>query len=65
MVFISWTYWTLSSGKANAMVNNGGRSQIKINMNRALINKMMDIKCGNIIKPLEHVNIKFIHDITV
>ena len=41
--------WRLSAGRtglAKAMVNNSGVSQIKTNMRRATIYRVMDIKCG-------------------
>ena len=42
MVFISWTYWTW----VKAMVNNSGLSQIKKNMNKATMDRVMEIKRG-------------------
>ena len=41
--------WRLSAGRtgqAETMVNNSGRSQIKMNMNNATIYRVMYIKCG-------------------
>ena len=38
---------------ARAMVNNSGLDQIKNNMNKATIYKVMDIKCEKMSKPLK------------
>ena len=48
LTFIS-VKWRLSAGRtgpAKSIVNNSGLSQIKINMNKATIYRVMDIKCG-------------------
>ena len=59
MAFVSWTYWT-----AKAMVNNSGFYQIKKNMNRETIWRLI-LNVENISKTLENVNLKFILEITV
>ena len=38
-----------------------GLSQIKKNLNKATIYRVMDIKCGNISKPLKNMNYYCIH----
>ena len=62
------TRWRLSAGRTRptkAMVNNSELSQIKKNMNKATIFRVMEIKRGNYSKPLENMDIKLMHYITV
>ena len=56
------TIVSLRAGQAKAMVNNSELSQIK--KNKATIYIGWKLKVKNISKPLENINIKFIHDIT-
>ena len=58
MAFVSWTYWTEDTGQTKTMVNNS--SQIKNNMNKATIYKVVLLNVEHISKPLKNINILLI-----